>query len=115
MRLTLLTLLVSSFSIGIFALGLIMAGTPVYAECRSVTIDGEEMELCDKEKRLDTLEEIADEYGFPTTPLYGDSQQNLLPGQGYQSGAGFVQEYRDGTTCVSKDINGQGLIQTDCY
>jgi hypothetical protein len=74
-----------------------------WAECRTVEIDGEEMELCDKEKN----EEIE------LLPI--ERERDWIPKRRYRNGDMDVEVYEDGTHCVSRDVNGFGLIQTNCY
>ena len=96
-----------------FTIGLVLVATVSWSECQPVTIDGEEKLLCDKEEssHWDDYTKQDDWIPDPIQPR----QRVPFPQRSYHSGAGEVTEYNDGTTCVIKYVNGQGLIQTNCY
>ena len=96
-----------------FTMGLVLVATVAWAECQTVTIDGEEKLLCDKEESSHWDDYTKQDDWIPD-PI--DRRQRApFPQRSYQSGAGEVTQYSDGTTCVSKDIAGSGIIQTNCY
>jgi len=98
----------------LFTLLLVLGATLAWAECQSVTINGEEKLLCDKEPSAARDIEETDNW----IPLLFDEPQRArspFPIRQYRNGEMDVTTYNDGTTCVSKDINGLGLMQVDCY
>jgi len=89
----------------LFTCGLVLLATVAWAECQSVTIDGEEMMLCDAE---DTEQPV--EWEEMETQL--NPKRGPYPERQYTIDGFTTTEYNDGTRCVSNDIN--GIVVTNC-
>jgi len=82
-----------------------------YAECRTVEIDGEEMELCDKGTQDDAtyFDYSQDPLGLGTL----DEPRQAFPRTQQRISDIDITTFDDGTRCFSQEIS--GIVQTNCY
>ena len=86
---------------------LLMAGLASGA-CRSVTVDGKQMQLCDRDTRAERYaEQLRRE-----DPL--NRPKPAFPTRRYRNGKMDVQTYSDGTVCTSTEVGTRGTVQTYC-
>jgi len=85
----------------------LMAGLASGA-CRSVTVDGKQMQLCDRDTRAERYaEQLRQE-----DPL--NRPKPALPTTRYRNGNFETQHYSDGTVCTSTEVGTRGTVQTNC-
>ena len=85
----------------------LMAGLASGA-CRSVTVDGKQMQLCDRDTRAEQYaEQLRQE-----DPL--NRPKPALPTTRYRNGNFETQHYSDGTVCTSTEVGTRGTVQTNC-
>ena len=76
--------------------------------CRSVTVDGKQMQLCDRDTRAERYaEQLRQE-----DPL--NRPKPALPTTRYRNGKFETQYYSDGTVCTSRAIGIRGNVMTTC-
>ena len=92
----------------LFTCGLVLFTAGAWADCQSVTIDGEEKMLCDAEDTdpYGESEDLEIELGL-------NKKRGPYPERQYTINGFTTTEYNDGTRCVSNNIN--GIVVTNCY
>jgi len=90
---------------------LVFTATLAFADCRTVEIDGEEMELCDKGTQDDAtyFDYSQDPLGLGTL----DEPRQAFPRTQQRIYDMDITTFDDGTRCYSQEIS--GIVQTNCY
>ena len=87
---------------------IVMTGI-AFGACRSVTVDGKQMQLCDRDTRAERYaEQLRQE-----DPL--NRPKPALPTTRYRNGNFETQYYSDGTVCTSTEVGTRGTVQTNCH
>ena len=91
--------------------GVLVSASVVWADCQTIEVNGTEMELCEKEPKHSWEPDYGD---IDSNYIIEDEPRGVYPEKRYRNGDMGITNYTDGTSCISREIAGTGIIQTDC-